>query len=341
MSAPGGAALPDALAEAVEERVSELPPRALADAADEMSRRYRAGVAAPLPSPSRIAVDAYLTVRLPATFAAVARVLDETATTLPALAPETVLDAGAGPGTAGWAAVETWPDVGSITHLERAPEFTAAGRALAEGVPSPALRGATWLDADLRSIPTTTAPADLVVAAFALVELRTADRAAALRRLWDHTSQVLVVVEPGTPAAAGDLLGLRRELVAMGARIVAPCPHDAPCPYDGGDVPPGAPGWCHSSVRIARSRRHRLAKGAAAGFEDERYTYLVALRPGSPAADPERRASARVLAPPARRAGGIEVATCTTEGLRTEVVRDDRRRALRRTRWGDGLHRAT
>lgn len=338
MSAPGGAAVPEALAEAVEERVAEQPLRALAAAADAMSRRYREAVADPLPSPTRLDVDAYLTVRLPATYAAVHRVLEETADTLPGFRPSTLLDAGAGPGTAAWAATAAWPGIDAITLLERAREFTTAGRELAAGAPEPALRDAEWRDADLRSVTPPTA--DLVVAAFALVELGAAARTSAVGRLWAAAASVLVVVEPGTPAAATGLLDLRRELVALGAHVVAPCPHDDRCPYDGGEVPDGAPGWCHSSVRIARSRRHRLVKGAEAGFEDERFCYLVALRPGAPGSTPVHRAQARVLAPPVRRGGGIELSTCTPEGLVVDVARGKAaQRELRRVRWGDGLDR--
>ena len=52
---------------------------------------------------------AYIATRLPATYAAIRTVLAETARTRGDFAPATMLDAGSGPGTALWAACETWP----------------------------------------------------------------------------------------------------------------------------------------------------------------------------------------------------------------------------------------
>jgi len=65
---------------------------------------------------------------------------------------------------------------------------------------------------------------------------------------------LLVLVEPGTPAGYGRILRARDRLVGLGATLAAPCPHHAACPLTGED-------WCHFSVRLPRSRDHRLAKG--------------------------------------------------------------------------------
>ena len=49
---------------------------------------------------------AYMAARMPACYAAVYKVLEEVSARLPAFAPESMLDFGAGPGTAVWAAQE-------------------------------------------------------------------------------------------------------------------------------------------------------------------------------------------------------------------------------------------
>jgi ribosomal protein RSM22 (predicted rRNA methylase) len=77
---------------------------------------------------------------------------------------------------------------------------------------------------------------------------------------------------------------VRRQLIEAGAHVLAPCPHDAPCPL-------AAPDWCHFSRRVARSRLHRLAKDADVPWEDESSSLSLASR--QPA--PSRRAA---IAPP-------------------------------------------
>ena len=54
-------------------------------------------------------VAAYAAARMPGCYAAVARVFDELRQRLPDLAPRSMLDFGAGPGTAVWAAREARP----------------------------------------------------------------------------------------------------------------------------------------------------------------------------------------------------------------------------------------
>src|SRR5450432_2082594 len=57
---------------------------------------------------------AYALVRMPATYAAVTASLNALREIRPELAPASLLDVGAGPGTATWAATEAFP---SLTHF--------------------------------------------------------------------------------------------------------------------------------------------------------------------------------------------------------------------------------
>ena len=61
---------------------------------------------------------AYVLTRLPATYAACARVFEEAAERAPGFEPASLLDAGAGPGGAGWAALEAWPCLRQATLLD-------------------------------------------------------------------------------------------------------------------------------------------------------------------------------------------------------------------------------
>ena len=56
---------------------------------------------------------AYLAYRAPATFAAAAAVFRQVQRQRPDWAPRSLLDAGAGPGVAAWAAVAAWPTLES------------------------------------------------------------------------------------------------------------------------------------------------------------------------------------------------------------------------------------
>jgi ribosomal protein RSM22 (predicted rRNA methylase) len=104
-----------------------------------------------------------------------------------------------------------------------------------------------------------------------LNELAPAARESVLQRLWDATADTLVIVEPGTPAGWERILAARRQLIEAGAHVLAPCPHAFACPLQ-------APDWCHFAERVARSRLHRLAKGADVPWEDEKFSYVAVSR---------------------------------------------------------------
>ena len=146
--------------------------------------------------------------------------------------------------------------------------------------------------------------------------------------MWEKTRDTLVVVEPGTPAGYARIIALRERLIAAGAHVAAPCPHDGKCPLV-------SPDWCHFTQRLQRSRAHKQVKGAELPFEDEKFAYVALTR----TAVAERLS--RVLAQPA--VGKVEVAAklCTPSGIAiTKVPR--RARAdyaiARRWRWGDAVN---
>ncbi len=293
--------LPAPLRAAIERALEGVPRKALAERAARTSEAYRAGRSSA--GVIREADDAlaYALTRLPATYAACAAVFAEAARMAPGFAPTSLLDAGAGTGAASWAACETWPDLAAVTWLDANPTFlTLAEQLAADG--SAALRAADILRSDL----TASGPwprADVVVASYALAEIPPDRQASTILELWNSCAGMLALVEPGTPAGYGRILAARMALIEAGAAIVAPCPHEAACPLVGED-------WCHFSVRLPRSRDHRLAKGAEVPFEDERFSYLLAARPEIATA-PRRP---RVLAPPRVGKPGIAFKLCGLDG---------------------------
>lgn len=322
------AALPPALRAGLEALAGAFPGRALAEASARISADYRAGRGTRFLG----AVDAaaYATARLPATYAAVAAALAEAATRTD-FVPVSLLDLGCGPGTASWAALEAFPGIRDIRLVDSHPGMIALGQQLREHGP-PSLRAAVWRQAGIAAAIAEAPAADLVIASYALNELDpgSLDRLAA--GLFALTTGLVVVVEPGTKQGFAVIDRVRSDLIAAGARILAPCPGNGPCPVR-------SPDWCHFSVRLPRLRAHRAAKGADVPFEDEPFAYVVAARPeiaGRPAA-------ARILRPPRATKPGTDFTLCTpagAEGVHVPSRDREQSRLTRRLGWGDAFPQA-
>lgn len=316
--------LPAALRAAVDRAVEGVPLAELSAAAARLSQRYRAELRdGRFHVEDDRAVQAYLATRLPATFAAISACLAAIGERHPDFAPANLLDAGAGPGTALWAAAEAWPGLAAATLLEGSAAFRDWGARLAGDTLPPA----DWRTADLAQPLPALAPHDLVILSYVLDELAPDRRGALVDGLWAATGGVLLIVEPGTPAGYRRILEARDRLVAAGGHVVAPCPHDRACPLVD-------PDWCHFARRVARSRLHRQAKGGEVPWEDEKFAYVaVSRRPAAPI-------TGRVIAPPRGAGSRIDLRLCTSEGLaeRTVTKRDGALlKTARRLRWGDAL----
>jgi len=169
--------------------------------------------------------------------------------------------------------------------------------------------------------------ADLVGASYVVGEIAEAERGALTDLMWAKTRDTLVIVEPGTPAGYARIMALRSQLIAAGAHVAAPCPHDGPCPL-------AAPDWCHFTQRLPRLRAHKHIKGAELPFEDEKFSYVALRR------TPAARHPARVLAQPVLSKVEVTAKLCTPEGVLIARLprraRADYARA-RRWRWGDAI----
>ncbi|MCM1335983.1 MAG: small ribosomal subunit Rsm22 family protein, partial [Eubacterium sp.] len=245
---------------------------------------------------------AYAVVRMPATYGAAAAAL-KSAAELYDGEVYSLLDAGAGCGAVGWAAKEIFPSIVSAVGVERDPRLSALGEALMERGDYPLDFEWRREDLNLAALPA----ADLVAASYVLNELSPPKRRTLVERLWAATGKMLVLVEPGTPAAFAGLLETRRLLLSLGAEILAPCPgnHDCPLPEDD---------WCHFTVRVPRSRLHKRLKGGDAPYEDEKYCFLAAAREGT------KPCSARVLRHPRIEPGRVALRLCTPDGVADRIV---------------------
>ncbi|GMA32732.1 small ribosomal subunit Rsm22 family protein [Litorihabitans aurantiacus] len=330
---PATSVMPAALRGAVEAELADARGARTTSDARRLSDRYLADRPADRPivaSPDDAA--AYVTARMPATFAAVAFALAQVRDAVPHLAPRSLLDLGSGSGAATWAA---WDVFGSLERADlldySRPMLAAAERMLAHAD----LAVTTTLADASATHPTAASPSDpthdLAVAAFVLSEITTAQRTAVVERLTAAASGAIVVVEPGTPAGFRRVLAVRDQLLAAGWRVVAPCPHSGACPLAGDDAD-----WCHAAVRLERSRAHRQAKAGERSFEDEKLAYVAAVPPDSP--DAADLPAARVLRHPQTHPGHIRLELCTAAGEheRAVVTKRDKEafRAARKVEWG-------
>ncbi|MFQ0813484.1 hypothetical protein AVM02_10780 [Brucella anthropi] len=318
--------LPASLRQAVDAALEGVALADLKRASEMLSRRYRAETRdGRMHISDDLAAKAYLAARLPATYAAVRASLDSAAEVCPDFAPRSMLDVGAGPGTALWAARQCWPTLQSATMIEASPAIRAVGSALSQSI---GLADLDWRAGDAVREKLDFPQADLVTIAYVLDELAPEKRQALIECLWASARQMLVIVEPGTPAGWQRILDARRALAAAGATIAAPCPHQFDCPLV-------APDWCHFSRRVARSRIHRLTKEAEVPWEDEKFIYLAAVR------EKPAEAAARVIAPTRVGGGKVSIKLCTQDGQAEERLTTKRDgeffRWARRADWGDAF----
>jgi ribosomal protein RSM22 (predicted rRNA methylase) len=321
MTAPD---LPAELKAALDARLQGLSRNATAERAALISRTYRDGGGS---GAIRTDADAlaYALARMPATYAAVAASLNALRENTPGFAPASLLDIGAGPGTATWAAAESFPSLNSFSLIDANSALRTLALDFVRG--NPRLAGLHYSLREARAGLAEAAAADLVVASYMIGEMNVAERSALAELMWAKTRDTLLVVEPGTPAGYARIITLRDQLIAAGAHVAAPCPHEKKCPL-------AAPDWCHFTQRLPRSRAHKQVKGAELPFEDEKFAYVALTRASS------AQRFARVLAQPV--VGKVEVAAklCTSDGLVLAKV-PHRAKAeyarARRWRWGDAV----
>jgi ribosomal protein RSM22 (predicted rRNA methylase) len=166
---------------------------------------------------------------------------------------------------------------------------------------------------------------DLATASYVLAELSESDQEDLVRRAAAAATTV-VIIEPGTPAGYQRVLAARSVLIEAGLHVAAPCPHQNSCP-----IVPGQD-WCHFAVRVNRSATHRRIKQADLGYEDEKFSYVAAVR--APVATP----GGRVLRHPQQRKGLVTLELCTPAGIGRDLVskrHGDLYRAARDVNWGD------
>jgi ribosomal protein RSM22 (predicted rRNA methylase) len=314
------------LLDAIQRETDKVERRRLVQATAQLSEHYKAGDFSTPAVTTEAHRAAYLAVRLPATYAAIRRVFAEIKLRVPHVEITSLLDLGAGPGTALFAAVDEFPHLQQATLIEADASWIALGKRLAEQSELPVVQQAQWIKQDLRS-GFSCDKHDLVVISYMLGELPQAAADAVLNKAWKCAGKFLVIVEPGTRRGFAAINAARSLLMANAATIIAPCPHRCTCPMaTAGD-------WCHFAQRVERTSQHRQLKGGELGYEDEKFSYFVAGKSDSPLS------GSRIVRHPLKHSGHVQLMLCTSEGkIENRTVTRSSKEAYKRSRkadWGD------
>jgi ribosomal protein RSM22 (predicted rRNA methylase) len=310
---------PGNLNEAIGAWLKQSSQSGLAEKTARLSLSYRKGA-----NSSSVDLSAYVVSRVPATFASNVKVHEALSQALPEFAPQSLLDIGAGPGTASWAALARWPNITSIFQCEQDQSFAWLAAKLNAESGLEALRQSKLIQKSEAGL----APdikAELVIASYMLAELPLDTMPPVAKRLWDRTEDVLLLIEPGTPQGFARLRIVRETLLGQGAFVIAPCTHQNICPMAGSN-------WCHFKTRVQRSREHMHAKQATVPFEDESFSYLILSR------NVLQQTGGRIIAPVSINKVAASLPLCSSSGLHDEMIASRDKPAYKRAkkvRWGD------
>jgi ribosomal protein RSM22 (predicted rRNA methylase) len=307
--------LPPPLVETIEMILKDFDRNDLKIAAQDIIQSYARGASTP---DTPLFHAAYLATRLPATYAVISQVfklLDTEYTSL--------LDLGAGPGTATLAASARFPSLEKATLVEQhLPLLDLGKKLLSDTLIQATCKVSSVTDVSIEK-------AELAVLSYALIEMNRETQIQAIENAWAHTQNTFVIIEPGTPKGYENIIHARHQLMEAGAKILAPCPHHQQCPMlkQEGD-------WCHFSQRLNRFSGHLLIKDAVLPYEDEKYCYLIVNRSGMPLV------KNRIVKKPITSKGLVILDLCQEDGnLQRHQIPKSFKQAYKQARkasWGDG-----
>ncbi len=221
-------------------------------------------------------VVAYLYSRMPYTYQVCKRVLNEVLFRMPNFKPKSVLDFGAGLGSAVWATFHTYE--GMITKYA-AVEPNRDMRRLGKFLTSTINTDILWVES-ITMIPGAgieRGKFDIIFLSHVLQEISTSKlRLMILETLWNRLSNdgILIIVEPGSPKGFRFITDIRKWVIEKGredANIVAPCPHHFDCP-----LAKKASTWCHFSQLSYKFDKDIITKTQKEKqIFNEKFTYLT------------------------------------------------------------------
>jgi ribosomal protein RSM22 (predicted rRNA methylase) len=278
------------------------------------------------PLSSELLAAAYVTSRMPATYMVALKIFSEVLARFPKFQPTSMLDLGAGPGSAIWAAIKVWSSLNEVSAWERESSFIAVGKKLLEHITIPCV---SWEQKELTAKQLQIPEVDLVVASYMFGELNSECQSFLFNALLKSSRGFLLVIEPGTPQGFSRIATLRDSALYANFVVAAPCCSQGRCPSS----------WCHFSEKVQRSKSHRLVKEGALPYEFEHYSYILIARNASPSAP-------RIVERPSVSKHAVKLKVCSDSEVLTEVEvrkRDSEAlfKSVKKLEWGDYLKLAT
>lgn len=288
----------------------------------EMTERYRSGQKISGLSSNDEAM-AYILARLPATYSVLRELFDKIATDN----INSLLDIGAGPGHAIWAAYDRWPALEEATIIEPDRHMFKIQQELIKSAPIN----------DVNAINSTslleTNKSDLVICSYVLNELPLLKQQQMVEKAWQVTGKYMVIIYPGANRYFSDFLAIREQAINYGGAIIAPCPHAFECP-----IKSQQSDWCHFTTKVLRDKSHMKVKNGKNNHEDEKFTYLIVSKLSS---SENLLQYDRIVKKPMQRKGHIVLDICTKNGsLDREVISktDKHYKQAKKAKWGDMWH---
>lgn len=295
--------IPKTLESAIEEEITNIKISELKEEAKQLSYRYmnktRTGESF---ITSELQAITYSIIRMPATYGAVTTAL-KNCLELIDINIETLLDVGAGTGSATWA-TSNLINLKNVTCIERESYMQRLGSKLMDS--NELLKDVTWITKDILKNPISE-KADLVIASYMTNELLDEERINVLNQLINATNGVLLIIEPGTPEGHKIIKNIKKYCVENNLYVIAPCVSQEECKLDNNN-------WCHSTCRIQRTKIHKILKDGDAPYEDEKFSYIAVSK------QKIKNQNSRILRHPIIKSGFVNLELCTKDGIKNVTI---------------------
>lgn len=237
----------------------------------------------------KLEVLAYSIIRMPATFCAIDKAIEET---LKKYNPtiETALDIGSGTGAGEWAILNNI-DINKITCIEREEEMASLAQKLLEEYKNINCKNQDIVKNRINE------KADLVIVSYMINELQDEVKEDVIKNILESFNKIVIFIEPGTPDGFSNIRKIQKIAINNNLNILAPCTSQNECKLPKDD-------WCHSIVRVERNKIHKFVKDADVPYEDEKFSYIAISK------EKIDNSGARILRHPNISSGFIKVKLC-------------------------------